>query len=85
MRGHAEHDDAFYVPKELAASWEQRDPIQNLLSYIERSHLTAEFDRTSIDERIAREVDEALRWAEECPLPDASTQDQGVYATPLGR
>jgi TPP-dependent pyruvate/acetoin dehydrogenase alpha subunit len=27
MRGHAEHDDASYVPKELLEHWRLRDPI----------------------------------------------------------
>ena len=28
MEGHAVHDDAFYVPKELFEEWAQRDPIE---------------------------------------------------------
>src|SRR5438874_1916742 len=34
MRGHAEHDDASYVPKELFEEWEARDPITLLLAYL---------------------------------------------------
>ena len=34
MRGHAEHDDASYVPPELVAHWEHRDPIQQLVTYM---------------------------------------------------
>src|SRR3984893_6791222 len=28
MEGHAVHDDAFYVPKELFASWAEKDPLE---------------------------------------------------------
>ncbi len=30
MRGHAEHDDMRYVPKELLAEWEARDAIAQI-------------------------------------------------------
>ncbi len=83
MRGHAEHDDAFYVPKELTAEWEQRDPIQRLLTYMEERQLIKAAEKTALDERISREIEEALQWAAQSPLPDPSTQAQGVYASPL--
>jgi pyruvate dehydrogenase E1 component alpha subunit len=83
MRGHAEHDDAFYVPKELAAQWEQRDPIQNLLRYIDHIGSREPFDQSGIDQRITREVDEALEWAEQSELPDPTSQTERVYATEL--
>lgn len=28
MRGHAEHDDASYVPKEVLAAWKKKDPVE---------------------------------------------------------
>lgn len=81
MRGHAEHDDASYVPKDLLAAWGARDPIDRLVSYTaERGIMDAEAKR-EIDERIVAEVQEATRWAEESPLPDAGTQLTGVYRT----
>ncbi|MBV9281354.1 MAG: thiamine pyrophosphate-dependent dehydrogenase E1 component subunit alpha [Chloroflexi bacterium] len=81
MRGHAEHDDAFYVPTELVAEWERRDPIRWLLTYMDDHHLIHPDERQGIDNRIAREVEEGLTWAEQSPLPDPSTQTRGVYAS----
>ena len=83
MRGHAEHDDAFYVPKELAAEWERRDPIQRLTTYMEENRLIEPSERASLDERIAQEVEAALEWAEQSALPDPATQADGVYASPI--
>jgi TPP-dependent pyruvate/acetoin dehydrogenase alpha subunit len=83
MRGHAEHDDAFYVPKELIAHWEQRDPIKLLVDYINSRALWDPPKQQEIDARINLEVDEALKWARDCPLPTADTQPEGVYATKL--
>lgn len=83
MRGHAEHDNAFYVPKDMIAEWAQRDPIQRLLSYMEQYDLMAAPERQTIDERIAHEVDEGLAQALASPTPDPITQQDGVYAVPV--
>lgn len=80
MRGHAEHDDASYVPKELFTQWEQRDPIRRLRAYMEDHGLIGQGEADAIDQRIAGEVREALEWAEQSPLPDGATQAEGVYA-----
>lgn len=83
MRGHAEHDDAFYVPAELTALWESRDPIERLVTYTSEHSIMDAEERTEIDRRIEAEIQEALTWAENSPLPDGATQGEGVYATPL--
>lgn len=81
MRGHAEHDDASYVPKELTAKWALRDPIELLIRYLDQHDLAESTDLAAIDERVDREVAEGLAWAEQSPLPDPATQPDGVYAT----
>jgi acetoin:2,6-dichlorophenolindophenol oxidoreductase subunit alpha len=80
MRGHAEHDDASYVPKQLYEEWEQRCPIRMLLAYLDQHELLSEVEKQEIDGRIQDEVDAGLKWAEESPMPDPATQKQGVYA-----
>jgi pyruvate dehydrogenase E1 component alpha subunit/2-oxoisovalerate dehydrogenase E1 component alpha subunit len=81
MRGHAEHDDAFYVPPELIAHWERRDPIDLLSSYMDARGLWDPDRRQLIDDRVASVIEEALAWARACPMPDPSTQEDGLYAT----
>ena len=34
MEGHAVHDDAFYVPKELFEEWARRDPIERFRTWL---------------------------------------------------
>ena len=34
MEGHAVHDDAFYVPKELFEQWAERDPIERYRTWL---------------------------------------------------
>jgi TPP-dependent pyruvate/acetoin dehydrogenase alpha subunit len=80
MRGHAEHDDAWYVPKELFSKWEKRDPIARFERYlVERGVMDeAEIDETR--QRVADEMDEAQRYAEESPMPKPEQATGGVYA-----
>lgn len=80
MRGHAEHDDASYVPKHLFEEWERRDPIARLSSYMEERGLMSADDKAEIDGRIRAEIDDATAWVEALPMPDAATQTAGVYA-----
>src|SRR5712692_1136867 len=43
MEGHAVHDDAYYVPKELFERWAERDPIERYRTWLrERADLTDE-------------------------------------------
>ena len=83
MRGHAEHDDASYVPRELTAHWQGRDPINLLLAYMARSDLIDDNEKQKLDYRVRSEIDEALAWAESSPYPDPATQTDNLYASPI--
>lgn len=83
MRGHAEHDDASYVPRELIEQWEQRDPIEQLVRYTSDRGLMDAATQSEIDTRIEQEIERALEWAENSPLPEGRTQPHGVYASPI--
>jgi pyruvate dehydrogenase E1 component alpha subunit len=81
MLGHAIHDGAEYVPRELLAEWAARDPV---LRY--RNKLAAAVATTKqlddIDRRCREEVDDAVAFAEASPWPDPSTVTHDVYAGP---
>ena len=79
LRGHAEHDDARYVPAELLERWRQRDPIDRLVRYLRENDLATEDDLARIDSRIDAEVEHDLRYAEQSPMPDPSITLQDVY------
>jgi TPP-dependent pyruvate/acetoin dehydrogenase alpha subunit len=80
MRGHAEHDDASYVPKGLQESWALKDPVDRLVTYLRDHELAGETDLAEVDARITREIDAGMAWAEASPFPDPLTQQDGVYA-----
>ena len=80
MRGHGEHDDCSYVPKELAERYAARDPLR-----LARERLAAEgaldaaaFDR--IGQECQAEVDAGYHQALAEPAPDPATLTRGVYA-----
>jgi TPP-dependent pyruvate/acetoin dehydrogenase alpha subunit len=79
MKGHAQHDPAEYVPKEMFEYWKARDPIARYEKYLTESGLWDEKAKAEIDTRIERELDEDQKFAEESPLPAPETAEQGVY------
>jgi len=79
MKGHAQHDPAEYVPKEMFEYWKARDPIARYEKYLTESGLWDEKAKAKIDARIERELDEDQKFAEESPLPAPETAEQGVY------
>src|SRR6188768_1851598 len=82
MEGHAVHDDAFYVPKELFERWAASDPLERYRAWMrERAELTDE-QEDEIGAGVKKLLNDALQRAEESPLPDASTLTDGVFATP---
>lgn len=79
MLGHAIHDGADYVPAELLAAWEARDPVARLRSRLTGSGVAPEeLDRLDADAR-AR-VDDAVEYALASPWPDPATVTDGVWA-----
>ena len=82
MEGHAVHDDAFYVPKELFERWAERDPVERFRSWLrEHADLTDE-QEDEISAGVKKLLNDALQRAEESPQPDPSTLHDGVFATP---
>jgi TPP-dependent pyruvate/acetoin dehydrogenase alpha subunit len=80
MQGHAQHDDARYVPKALLEEWAAKDPIAKYRSLlIEQSIATAQ-ELDEIDAMTKSHAAEEARLAEEAPMPDPSTVTRGVYA-----
>jgi pyruvate dehydrogenase E1 component alpha subunit/2-oxoisovalerate dehydrogenase E1 component alpha subunit len=79
-KGHAEHDDAGYVPAALRAEWEARDPLDAYRRFLDM-HRIVESPREieEIDVRINQLLDAAVDEALASPLPDPSTLMENVY------
>src|SRR5215475_14739347 len=82
MEGHAVHDDAFYVPKELFERWAERDPLDRYRSWLRGHDALTDEDEEEITSSVKRLLNEALQRAEESPQPDPATLLDGVFADP---
>src|SRR3989475_3783199 len=82
-KGHAEHDDQHYVPKEELDRWaRENDPIDRYVKRLVDSGWADEADLKDIDERVAVEIDEATDACEGEPLPAPDSSLAAVYASP---
>jgi pyruvate dehydrogenase E1 component alpha subunit len=80
MHGHAEHDPADYVPREMFEEWSKKDPVELFENVL--------LDAGVLDADTAKKVREdarqlaiaARRKALADPMPDPSNVEEGVYA-----
>ena len=79
MKGHAQHDPAEYVPKEMFEYWKARDPITRYEKYLTENKIWDAKKKPEIDARIERELDEDQKFAEESPLPPPEVAEKGAY------
>ena len=79
MRGHAQHDAAEYVPKEMLEAWKKRDPLDRYEKFLNENKLWDAKTKKEIDARIAREIQTDVEFAENSPFPPPELAEQGVY------
>ncbi len=79
-RGHGEHDDMAYVPKEMREYWEARDPIQLYIDYLVGRGGIRQEELAAMDARCAAMVDEAREWAEAQPMPRPESVTERLFA-----
>ena len=80
MKGHAEHDDASYVPKELFEQWQAKDPIDRFERHLLGSGFTYQAELDAITARLHTELDAEVDFALASPLPPPERAREGVYA-----
>jgi TPP-dependent pyruvate/acetoin dehydrogenase alpha subunit len=80
MKGHAIHDAAQYVPRELFEFWKKRDPITRFQDYLVKAKkwLTLEENKALIAD-VERELEADRTAAEASPMPAPETAAGGVY------
>jgi TPP-dependent pyruvate/acetoin dehydrogenase alpha subunit len=82
MEGHAVHDDAFYVPKEMFEEWARRDPIQRYRAWLRDNADLSDEEEDEITAGVKRLINDAVQRGEESPWPDPTTLLDGVFASP---
>jgi TPP-dependent pyruvate/acetoin dehydrogenase alpha subunit len=81
MEGHAVHDDAFYVPKDLFEEWAKSDPLERFRTWLKEHAELGDAEEDQLATEIKKLLSDAIKRAEESPLPDPSSVVEGVFAS----
>ena len=82
-KGHAEHDDQHYVPKDELDWWaKENDPVDRYVKRLLQSDWVEERELQAIDAQTKTEIDQATDACVDEPLPPGDSALTGVYADP---
>src|SRR5438270_3770621 len=79
--GPAVHDDAFYVPKVMFEKWAESDPLERFRTRLRANVDMSDEEEDEISTGVKKLLNDALKRAEDSPMPDATDLTDGVYAT----
>jgi pyruvate dehydrogenase E1 component alpha subunit len=80
MEGHAVHDDAAYVPRELFEEFNARDPLARFRAWLEVNQDVTDDEFAAVDAEVHATIERGVAEAEASPMPDPGTVLDGVYA-----
>jgi TPP-dependent pyruvate/acetoin dehydrogenase alpha subunit len=80
MHGHAEHDPADYVPREMLEEWSKRDPVELFEQVLLDAKVVDPDTAEKIRADARKRAIDARKKALSDPMPDPSTVEEGVYA-----
>jgi TPP-dependent pyruvate/acetoin dehydrogenase alpha subunit len=80
IKGHAEHDDQSYVPKEMIDEWLAKDPIERFIRDVTEAGGISREEIDQIDQRVRHELSTARDEAENSPMSLPEEAALGVYA-----
>ncbi|MBK1989812.1 pyruvate dehydrogenase (acetyl-transferring) E1 component subunit alpha [Sphaerospermopsis aphanizomenoides BCCUSP55] len=80
FRGHSLADPDELRSKEEKEYWFARDPIKKLGAYLVEHNLATESELKAIEKKIQEVIDEAVKFAESSPEPDASELYRFIFA-----
>ncbi|MBI2166566.1 MAG: pyruvate dehydrogenase (acetyl-transferring) E1 component subunit alpha [Chloroflexi bacterium] len=80
FRGHSMADPEEYRDKEEEALWRPRDPLSNFRRFLTEEGWAGQGEVEMIEGEVEREIEEAVRFAEESPEPPPETLVEDIYA-----
>ena len=80
MEGHAVHDDAFYVPKDMFEEWAKADPIERFRTWLRDNADFRDDEEDELTADVKKLLTDAIKRADESPLPDPAEAARGVFA-----
>jgi len=83
VRGHFEGDPLSYRDENEARKWFEKDPIKQHEKRLLEMNILSLKDIEEINSQIIKELDQAVRFAEESPFPDPNELLDDVYGPSL--
>jgi len=80
MHGHAEHDSADYVPREMLTEWAKRDPVEEFAARLIVLDFATDDDIKAIKEEVRQAAIEARKQALADPMAEPDDLEARVYA-----
>jgi TPP-dependent pyruvate/acetoin dehydrogenase alpha subunit len=80
LKGHAEHDNQSYVPREIIDAWSGKDPVDRFEQMLLENDFAAQEDLDAIERRVKKEIDVATDEAERSPMPAPEEAAKGLFA-----
>jgi pyruvate dehydrogenase E1 component alpha subunit len=77
--GHSRSDPRGYRSREEEQEWLKKDPIPRFEKWLLENKHASDADLALIKDRIEKEIDEAIAFAESSPLPDPATTYTDVF------
>jgi pyruvate dehydrogenase E1 component alpha subunit len=81
--GHSMSDPGNYRTRAEIEKYQERDPIKLFAATLVEEKIVDQKALDDLDHKIHEEVEDALRFAEESPLPDPAELYTDVYANPI--
>jgi len=81
-KGHSISDPQKYRTKEEVEEYKQKDPIELVLRTIREKRYASDDEINAINDRVNKQVEESVKFAEESPWPDDSEVYKDIYVDP---
>ncbi len=79
MKGHAIHDSAGYVPRELFDYWQKRDCIARFEKFLMAKKWASQAELDKIKTSVEQQIDADREAAEASPMPNGPDAAKGVW------
>ncbi len=78
--GHSRGDPGTYRPREEVEEWLKKDPIPRFKARLIEMSILTEREAADIEGEVTEEIEEAVRFAKESPLPQPESALKDIYA-----
>ena len=83
--GHSMSDPGKYRTRAEIEKYQERDPLKLFRAQLEEQDLLTEEDVNELEGQVREEVERAVKFADESPVPASEELSTNVYANPLRR